>query len=150
MLFIVARCDECWRVRLVAQVELRDRAAACSDCGTPLRVMPSGMYREQDVQLFHEISDTLRDGKVRPFEATQLAAELRRVLANGDYDRFFELLSNKTPSFTPIQLHFGGKPSLQLRALRMLATILEALSATRSGTMPAVAEPTLVPNKHRA
>jgi hypothetical protein len=102
-----------------------------------VQVVPSSMYGDADVSLFEELSATLREGNATPFEAMQLSTELKRALANRDYDAFFEVLSRKTPSFTPIQLLYGGRPSLQLRALRMLATILDAVAANRSGFMSA-------------
>jgi hypothetical protein len=119
-------------------------AVACEKCSQNLRIVPSTMYGHDDVALFEELSATLREGNVTAIEAMQLAAELKRVLANHSYDRFFDILSTKTPGFTPIQLLYGGKPSHQLRALRMLSTILDALAAGRSGTMRAVKAP-LVP-----
>jgi hypothetical protein len=140
MSYLVTRCSSCGRVRLVAAPLAQTGKPACSQCGHAASVVPSCVYTDTDTSLFEELSETVAEGGITSLEAGRLLHELERALATMSYDRFFELLSSRMPGLTPIQVIFGGKPSAQLRALRMLATIFEAIAmAGRSGIIPAVA-----------
>lgn len=115
----------------------------CADCAGATSIVPSSILAEADAPLFEDLSHALREGRISSLEAAQLSSGLRRALAAKSYDDFFELLSTRLPGFTPIQLLFAGRPSAQLRALNMLATILEALAVSAvSGTLPATLGPT--------
>ena len=142
MSYFVTKCTSCARVCLAAKQLVTDKAVACSAGGSPAEIVPSSLYSDADAPLFEELSQTLREGGISPLEAARLSSELSRALSNKSYDQFFDLLSTRTPGFTPIQLVFGGRPSAQLRALGMLATILDALAlSARSSTIPAVTRP---------
>ena len=141
-MYLVARCAACHHVCLAPAEGALDGKPCCSDCGRAASIVPSCAYGEADVALFEELSQTVREGGISALEATRLVSELARALSQRSYDQFFELLSSRVPGFTPIQLILGGKAHAQIRALRMLATIFEAIATSaRSGSMPAMVSP---------
>lgn len=139
MSYLVTRCASCHHVCLAPAEHAVDGTPSCSDCGRAASVVPSCAYAEADVSLFEELSQTVREGGISALEAARLVHELSRAVSHRGYEQFFELLSGRVPGFTPIQLILGGKPHAQLRALRMLATIFEAIATSaRSKSLPPV------------
>ncbi len=139
MTYLPSLCGSCRLVFLARAADASGGEVVCSRCGAEARVIPSCSYGAGDVSLFRELSEAVAEGRLAPLEASRLAVEIERALWAKSYGRFFDLLSNRLPGLTPIQLVFGRNPTSQQRAFVMLKTILEALAlSARSGTMARV------------
>jgi hypothetical protein len=103
-----------------------------------MSTLPGQMYGTQDAALFKDLETTLREARLSPLNAGQLALELegRDQKPGQGLRRIARLL----PSLAILELLVSNEATAQRKAEGMLLAILNAMAATRSqsGMMPAL------------
>jgi hypothetical protein len=112
--------------------------ATCGECNGPARTLPGESYAEQDASLFNDLESTLREAQLTPVNAVQLAVELEG--RTGQPGRGLKRLARLLPSLSILELIVSNDPATMRKAEGMLATLLDAIAASRSrsGSIPAV------------
>lgn len=106
---------------------LNDSCAVCS-CGGQAFVVPGPKFADHEVALFEWLVKVARYAQLRPAEAQRVCIEIESGLANADQPGTYERLTRRFPSLEQLAPQLVDSPARQARALRMLETILNALS----------------------
>lgn len=99
-------------------------------------VVPGPKFAVHEAQLFAGLTAIARRGHLRAAEAQRLCIEIETGLARTDQLGTLELITRRLPELSTVP-RLTDSPALQARALRMLETILNALSnPSKSLTLP--------------
>lgn len=131
MRFIPTHCESCSRSALVSASAINAGMTQCAGCGATARSLPGESYGEEDVSLYNNVANTLREAGVTPFQARQLAMELeaKSLLEPG---RCLRRLMQTLPSLGVLELLVNNEP-LALRKLEgMLAILFEVIGSSHS------------------
>jgi hypothetical protein len=125
--FVPTHCRACGAVTLATRMA-PDQAAAPCDCGGTAFVVPGPSFAEHEVALFDWLTKVARYAQLRPAEAQRVCIEIETGLARADQPGTFARLTERFPSLAELAPQLVDSPARQARALRMLETILNALS----------------------
>jgi hypothetical protein len=119
-------CRACGAVSL-ARREAESQAVACA-CGHEAFIVPGPSFADHEVALFEWLVKVARYAQLRPAEAQRVCIEIEMGLASADQPGTFARLTQRFPSLAQLAPQLVDSPARQARALRMLETILNALS----------------------
>jgi len=125
--FLPTHCRYCGAIGLARRVALSDSSVACV-CGGQAFVVPGPRFAEHEVALFDWLVKVARYAQLRPAEAQRVCIEIEAGLSNADQPGTYERLTRRFPSLEQLAPQLADSPARQARALRMLETILNALS----------------------
>jgi hypothetical protein len=120
-------CRACGDVALVSRRELSDAAMPCR-CGGTALVVSGPSFAEHEVALFDWLTQVARYAQLRPAEAQRICIEIETGLARADQPGTYARLTQRFPSLAELAPQLADSPARLARALRMLETILNALS----------------------
>jgi hypothetical protein len=120
-------CRFCGAVTLAAR-EVQNQVAAQCDCGGQAFVVPGPSFAEHEVALFDWLVTVARYAQFRPAEAQRVCIEIEMGLASADQQGTFARMTQRFPSLEQLAPQLVDSPARLARALRMLETILNALS----------------------
>jgi hypothetical protein len=120
-------CRACGAVSLARRGVVNDLAAPCP-CGGEALVVQGPTFAQHEVALFDWLVKVARYAQLRPAEAQRVCIEIEMGLASADQPGTFARLSERFPSLTQLAPQLVESPARQARVLRMLETILNALS----------------------
>jgi xanthine dehydrogenase iron-sulfur cluster and FAD-binding subunit A len=90
--------------------------------------VPGPSFAEHEVALFEWLVIVARYAELRPAEAQRVCIEIEMGLASADQPGTYARLTQRFPSLAELAPQLLESPARQARALRMLETILNALS----------------------
>jgi hypothetical protein len=125
--FLPTHCRACGAVALATRAVTVDGCAPCS-CGGQAFVVPGPSFAEHEVALFDWLTQVARYAELRPAEAQRVCIEIETGLARADQPGTYDRLTQRFPSLSQLAPQLEDSPARQARALRMLETILNALS----------------------
>lgn len=125
--FLPTHCRSCGAVALVTRSTQNDAAAPCS-CGGTGFVVPGPSFADHEVALFDWLVKVARYAELRPAEAQRVCMEIETGLARADQPGTYARLTKRFPSLSELLPQVADSPARMARALRMLETILNALS----------------------
>lgn len=128
MQLLPTHCRECGAVALSPRSVQNQVAAPCGGCGGESLVVPGPSFGEHEAALFDWLTLVARYAQLRPAEAQRLCIEIEMGLASADQPGTFARLTKRFPSLVDLQPQLADSPARLARALRMLETILNALS----------------------
>jgi len=105
-----------------------DSDAVTCACGGVALVVPGPSFAEHEVALFDWLTQVARYAQLRPAEAQRICIEIETGLGRADQPGTYARLSKRFPSLVELLPQLAGSPARLARALRMLETILNALS----------------------
>jgi hypothetical protein len=114
-------------VALAARSALTDASQSCV-CGGQAFVVPGPKFAEHEIALFEWLVAVARYAQLRPAEAQRVCIEIETGLSSGDQPGTYDRLTRRFPSLAQLAPQLVDSPARQARALRMLETILNALS----------------------
>ena len=120
-------CRACGAVSL-AERDVQNQIAAPCSCGGQAFVVPGPSFAEHEVPLFDWLTQVARYAQLRPAEAQRVCIEIEMGLARADQPGTFARLTERFPSLNQLTPQLVDSPARQARTLRMLETILNALS----------------------
>jgi len=120
-------CRACGAVALATRSVALDGCAPCN-CGGQAFVVPGPSFAEHEVALFDWLTEVARYAELRPAEAQRVCIEIETGLARADQPGTYARLTQRFPSLSQLAPQLEDSPARQARALRMLETILNALS----------------------
>jgi hypothetical protein len=132
MRLIPIHCEACGRAGLTEGSAIRQGVATCGDCGGIAHTLPGESYAPQDVALFDDLAAALRDAQLTPLNAAQLQSEL--AARNSAPGRGLKRMAKLLPSLAILELIVSNDPVIMRKAEGMLATLLEAIAASRSSS----------------
>ena len=91
-------------------------------------MVPGPSFAQHEVALFEWLVQVARYAQLRPAEAQRVCIEIETGLASADQPGTFARLTVRFPSLAELMPQLVDSPARQARALRMLETILNALS----------------------
>lgn len=91
-------------------------------------MVPGPSFGQHEVALFDWLTQVARYAQLRPAEAQRLCIDIEMGLASADQPGTFARLSKRFPSLVELAPQLADSPARLARALRMLETILNALS----------------------
>jgi hypothetical protein len=121
-------CRECGAVALSPRGAQNHVAAPCGGCGGEALVVPGPSFGEHEAALFDWLTYVARYAQLRPAEAQRLCIEIEMGLASADQPGTYARLTKRFPSLAELSPQLADSPARLARALRMLETILNALS----------------------
>jgi hypothetical protein len=125
--FLPTHCRSCGAVALVTRSTQNEAEAPCS-CGGTGFVVPGPSFAEHEVALFDWLVKVARYAELRPAEAQRVCIEIETGLARADQPGTYARLTERFPSLAELLPQVADSPARMARALRMLETILNALS----------------------
>lgn len=125
--FVPTHCRACGVVGLLRKSAAAKGGAPCA-CGSESAVVTGPHFGEHEVALFEWLVKVARHAQLRPAEAQRVCIEIEMGLASADQPGTFARLAARFPSLTELAPQLEASPARQARALRMLETILNALS----------------------
>ena len=128
MQLLPTHCRECGAVALSPRSVDNQVAAHCGGCGGDAAVIPGPSFGEHEAALFDWLIQVARYAQLRPAEAQRLCIEIEMGLASADQPGTFARLTKRFPSLAELLPQLADSPARLARALRMLETILNALS----------------------
>lgn len=136
-------CRACGVVTLSARSQAShpgdEPAASCAACGVPAMVVPSPSFGEHEKPLFDWLVGVARRAHMRPAEAQRLCFEIEAGMARADQPGTFERLSERIVELRALAPQLEESPARLARALRMIETILNAVSIpSKSLSLPTV------------
>jgi hypothetical protein len=140
-------CRACGSVSLAARVTHDQEEAPCSACGALATVVPGPSFGEHEQTLFAALTVLARRSELRPAEAQRLCIDIEMGLAQTDHVGTLEQVTRRLPELTHVVPRLWDSPAIQARTLRMLETILNALSIPKKSMSVPVAPVAL---KHNA
>ena len=120
-------CRACGQVTL-ARRDVQHQVASLCDCGGQAFVVPGPSFAEHEVALFDWLVKVARYAQLRPAEAQRVCIEIETGLASADQPGTFARMTQRFPSLAQLAPQLVDSPARLARALRMLETILNALS----------------------
>jgi hypothetical protein len=132
MRLIPIHCEACARAALVDGRAIRQGVAVCGECGGTSHTLPGESYGLQDAALFDDLAAALRDAQPTPLNAVQLQSEL--AARNTAPGRGLKRIAKLLPSLAILELIVSNDPLVMRKAEGMLATLLEAIAASRSSS----------------
>lgn len=132
MRLIPIHCEACGHAGLIDGSSIRQGVAACGGCGGIAHTLPGESYGPQDVALFSDLAGALRDAQLTPLNAAQLQSEL--AARNSAPGRGLKRMAKLLPSLAILELIVSNDPVIMRKAEGMLATLLEAIAASRSSS----------------
>ena len=120
-------CRNCGAVVLSAR-DVQNQVAVPCACGGQAYVVPGPSFAEHEVALFDWLVKVARYAQLRPAEAQRVCIEIEMGLANADQPGTFARLAQRFPSLNELAPQLVDSSARLARALRMLETILNALS----------------------
>lgn len=120
-------CRACGAVALASRRLVPEGAAPCG-CGGQAFVVPGPSFAEHEVALFDWLTEVARYAELRPAEAQRVCIEIETGLASADQPGTYARLTKRFPSLSQLAPQLEDSPARLARALRMLETILNALS----------------------
>jgi xanthine dehydrogenase iron-sulfur cluster and FAD-binding subunit A len=112
----------------LAKRSVVSQATATCACGDEAFVVPGPSFAEHEVALFEWLVIVARYAELRPAEAQRVCIEIEMGLASADQPGTYARLTQRFPSLAELAPQLVESPARQARALRMLETILNALS----------------------
>ncbi len=91
-------------------------------------MVPGPSFGEHERALFDWLVQVARYAQLRPAEAQRLCIEIEMGLASADQPETFARLTKRFASLAELAPQLAESPARLARALRMLETILNALS----------------------
>lgn len=138
MQLLPTHCRHCGAIALAPLTTPNQIQAPCGECRQLASVVPGPRFGEHERQLFRELVALARRAQLRPAEAQRLCIEIEMGLARTDHLGTLQLVAPRFPQLVGTVPRLLHSPALQARTLRMLETILNALSSpSKSLTMPA-------------
>ena len=135
-------CRHCGAISLAPLVERDAEQVACPVCSNEASVLPGPSFGAHEQPLFEWLTLVARYAELRPAEAQRLCIEIETGLASADQPGTLLRLQSRFPELAQLAPTLGDSPARQARALRMLETILNALSfPSKSVTLPRVPVP---------
>lgn len=125
--FLPTHCRYCGAISLARRAALSDSSMGCT-CGGQAFVVPGPRFAEHEVDLFDWLVKVARYAQLRPAEAQRVCLEIETGLSSADQPATYERLTRRFPSLEQLAPQLADSPARQARALRMLETILNALS----------------------
>lgn len=110
-------------------------------------MVPGPNFGVHEQQLFDQLTAMVRRAELRPAEAQRLGIDIEMGLALADQQGTLDLIVRRIPSLSAMKSRLGDSAALQARTLRMLETILNALTIPKKSMSMAVAP---VPLKRNA
>jgi hypothetical protein len=129
MKFVPVHCETCVRSDLVRASDVLD-GALCGECGSAMRTLPGQTYGSQDVALFKDLEQTLREAQLTPLNAVPLSVELEAF--DHHPDRAIKRVAQLLPSLAILELVVSNDATTMRKAKGMLATLLDVIAASRS------------------
>lgn len=120
-------CRACGAVAL-ARRDVQNQVASPCACGGQAFVVPGPSFADHEVALFEWLTKVARYAQLRPAEAQRVCIEIEMGLASADQPGTYARLSERFPSLVELAPQLVDSPARLARALRMLETILNALS----------------------
>ena len=120
-------CRACGAVTLATRSVQNQVAELCA-CGGQAFVVPGPSFAQHEVALFDWLVEVARYAQLRPAEAQRVCIEIEMGLARADQPGTYARLTERFPSLVELSPQLVDSPARQARALRMLETILNALS----------------------
>lgn len=136
MAFLPASCVECQQVFLFDEREASFGSLACAACGGEARIVPGCSFGAADREVFHDLSQVVRESTIMPGDAGMMADELGAALRAGAGRGLLERLTVRLPGLVPMQTALGANVDAQRRALVILRSILEGLAMKRASRPP--------------
>ena len=97
-------------------------------CGGTALIVPGPSFAEHEVALFDWLTQVACYAQLRPAEAQRICIEIETGLARADQPGTYARLSQRFPSLAELAPQLSASPARVARVLRMLETILNALS----------------------
>ncbi len=134
MSYLPCYCGSCGFVTLVV-VEKAPDSSPCSKCGARLAVLPGALHSEQDLAIFHELSELVH-GSLSVGAAQALVAELEEIETE-PARTILTRVSVRAPQLA-LTLAAFIESDRAWRTVTMVLTILRgrALTRTHSGFLP--------------
>jgi hypothetical protein len=104
-------------------------------------VVPGPSFGEHEQTLFDALTVLARRSELRPAEAQRLCIAIEMGLAQTDQMGTLEQVTRRLPELTHMVPRLWDSPAIQARTLRMLETILNALSIPKKSMSMQVAPP---------
>jgi hypothetical protein len=123
---------------LVARAAHDQVEACCSACGGQALVVPGPSFGEHEQTLFDALTVLARRSELRPAEAQRLCVEIEMGLARTDQAGTLEQVARRLPELAHMVPRLWDSSAIQARTLRMLETILNALSIPKKSVSMAV------------
>jgi hypothetical protein len=120
-------CRACGAVTLSPR-DVPNQVAAPCPCGGQAYVVPGPSFAQHEIALFDWLVKVARYAQLRPAEAQRVCIEIEMGLASADQPGTFARLAQRFPSLTELAPQLVDSSARLARALRMLETILNALS----------------------
>jgi hypothetical protein len=120
-------CRACGAVTL-ARRDVQNQVASPCACGGEAIVVPGPSFADHEVALFDWLTKVARYAQLRPAEAQRVCIEIETGLASADQPGTYARLTQRFPSLAELAPQLVDSPARLARALRMLETILNALS----------------------
>lgn len=126
MQLLPTHCRACGLVALTTRHDQSD-TALCR-CGGTALIVPGPSFAEHEVALFDWLTQVARYAQLRPAEAQRICIEIETGLARADQPGTYARLTQRFPSLAELAPQLSASPARVARVLRMLETILNALS----------------------
>jgi hypothetical protein len=120
-------CRACGAVTLTRR-DIQNQVASLCHCGGQALVVPGPSFADHEVALFDWLVRVARYAQLRPAEAQRVCIEIEMGLASADQPGTYARLTQRFPSLAELAPQLADSPARLARALRMLETILNALS----------------------
>ncbi|HKY34337.1 MAG TPA: hypothetical protein VJN18_00225 [Polyangiaceae bacterium] len=128
MQLLPAHCRACGSVFLAARTSVDQVEAPCSGCGCQAQVAAGPSFGEHEQTLFEALTTLVRRSGLRTAEAQRLCIDIEMGLAHTDHLGTLQRVTRRLPELAHMVPRLGDSPAIQARTLRMLETILNALS----------------------
>lgn len=137
MQLLPTHCRSCGAVALAPLTTPNQAQALCAACGQIASVVPGPRFGEHERQLFAGLTAMVRSAQLRPAEAQRLCIDIETGLAGADQLGTLQKVAPRFPTLVGTVPRLLHSPALQARTLRMLETILNALSSpAKSMSLP--------------
>jgi hypothetical protein len=135
--YLPTHCRGCGSVALIAGAAKGLGACTCPRCGGEANVVPGPSFAVHEQEMFAQLARIASRAQLRPAEAQRLCIDIEMGLARGDQPGALQRLGERFPELAVMAQLLASSPARQARTLRMLETILNALSSPRKSlSMP--------------
>ncbi|HEY6079237.1 MAG TPA: hypothetical protein VIW29_10565 [Polyangiaceae bacterium] len=135
--YLPTHCRGCGSVALISGAAKGSTVCTCPRCGGEAHAVPGPTFAVHEQELFAQLVLIASRAQLRPAEAQRLCIDIEMGLARGDQPGMLERLSDRFPELAVMAPLLASSPARQARTLRMLETILNALSSPRKSlSMP--------------
>jgi tRNA G26 N,N-dimethylase Trm1 len=139
---VPTHCRGCGAIGLSSRAGQAQVEGECSACGGVAVVVPGPSFGAHEQALFQQLTGVARRAQLRPAEAQRLCIDIEMGLARADQEGTLAQLAERLPELGQAAARLGDSSALQARALRMLETILNALTIPKKSlSMPVAPVP---------